>query len=265
MHPNEVRSIARRGTLVMWMASSLALTACGGADVEAASSGDATVAEQSQSAVADRRIIVYLTPSQQLYGVKDGKSTLIAERASAPSVSPDGSQVVFSKLPSSWNVGEPVKSAELHLYKASNGKTERLTAGHDDQSPSWTPDGKSILFQSKLRSGLASFWRVKPNGKNLEQVTNRSTSLATDPAYVPAPVSNTPVQWGPNQRRIIVYLSPQTTTTTEVRVMKLDAQDNVTSAYSLGQGTSPAWTEEGNVRFQREVNGQLVDVEVSVQ
>ncbi|MCP3058325.1 hypothetical protein LXT21_06050 [Myxococcus sp. K38C18041901] len=247
------------------MASSLALTACGGADVEAASSGDATVAEQSQSAVADRRIIVYLTPSQQLYAVEDGKSTLIAERASTPSVSPDGSQVVFAKLPSSWNVGQPVKSAELHLYKVSNRKTERLTTGHDDQSPSWTPDGKSILFQSKQRSGLASFWRVKPNGKSLAQVTNQRTTLATDPAYVPAPVSNTPVQWGPNQRRIIVYLSPQTTTTTEVRVLKLDAADDVASAYSLGQGTSPTWTQDGTVRFQRVVNGKLVDVEVCVQ
>ncbi|NTX15427.1 PD40 domain-containing protein [Myxococcus sp. CA056] len=269
MHPNEVRSLARRGTLVMWMASSLALTACGDADLEAASTQDVVVVEQSgalevEGLVADRRIIVYLTGSQSLYAVQDGKPTMIAQRSGAPSVSPDGREVVYAKLPDSWKAGDAVTRTELHVYNVKNGKDDKLTSGHDDQDPSWTPDGKRILFQSKKRSGLSSFWSVKANGKDLDQLTNAGCTQTNDPAFVPTPASSTGVQWAPNDRRIIVYFTSQTSDS-EVRVMSFNQSLGVASAYSLGKGTSPKWTERGTVTFLRTVNGGSVEVEVSVQ
>ncbi|MFY2556460.1 TolB family protein [Corallococcus terminator] len=252
------------------MASSLALAACGPAELEeTASARDAVVVEQAgaletEGLVADRRIIVYLTGSQSLYAVQDGRSTLVAKRSGAPSVSPDGREVVYAKLPDSWNVGDAVTRTELHVYNVKNGKDDKLTSGQDDLDPSWTPDGKRILFQSKNRSGLASFWSVKANGKDLDQVTNRGGPRSTDPAFVPTPASSTGVQWAPNDRRIIVYFTSQTSDS-EVRVVSFNQDLGVASAYSLGKGTSPQWTERGTVTFVRKVNGRDVRVEVSVQ
>lgn len=254
----------------MWMASSLALAACGPADLEETSSPrDTVVVEQSgaletEGLVADRRIIVYLTGSQSLYAVQDGRATLVAKRSGAPSLSPDGREVVYAKLPDSWDVGDAVTRTELHVYNVKNGKDDQLTSGHDDQDPSWTPDGKRILFQSKKRSGLTSFWSVKGNGKDLDQVTNADCTKANDPDFVPTPASSTGVQWAPNERRIIVYFTSQTSDS-EVRVMSFDQNLGVASAYSLGKGTAPRWTERGTVIFTRKVNGRDVQVEVSVQ
>ncbi|WXH28293.1 Tol-Pal system protein TolB [Myxococcus stipitatus] len=267
MHPTEVRNLARRGTLLMWMASSLALTACGGTELESAPTREPAVekagAPETDAVVAERRIIVYLTGSQSLYALKDGRSVLVAERSGAPSVSPDGREAVFAKLPDTWNKGDPVTRAELHVYDLRTGKVTPLTSGHDDQTPSWSPDGKSILFQSKSRSGVSSFWRVKPNGKGVTQVTNKPSPGSPALSVVPTPMEDTGVEWAPQERRIIVYLTAQPTGS-EVRVVSFDRKLDVTSAYSLGQGTSPRWAESGTLVFLREVKGQLTEVEVSV-
>ncbi|MCP3103598.1 hypothetical protein LZ198_32415 [Myxococcus sp. K15C18031901] len=252
------------------MASSLALAACGDGAQDAADSLDTqTVVQQviipddSQGATSDRRIIVYLTGDQSLYAVQNGETTLVSKRSGAPSVSPDGREVVYAKLPDSWRAGDAVRNTELHVYNVRNGKDEKLTSGHDDSDPTWAPDGKYVLFQSQRRTGVASFWKVKANGKDLEQVTNVSCSRDSDRAYVPAALTGSPVQWAPADRRIIVYFTSQTSDS-EVRVIEFDKGYDVASAYSLGKGFSPAWTDDGTVRFKRQVGARVVDVEVGL-
>ncbi len=53
-----------------------------------------------------------------------------------------------------------------------SGEETRLTdfKGLDD-GPEYTPDGKYIYFNS-VRSGSMQIWRMKPDGKDPEQVTN---------------------------------------------------------------------------------------------
>ncbi|AGC42647.1 lipoprotein [Myxococcus stipitatus DSM 14675] len=249
----------------MWMASAVALSACGGAEQDTApvQAPGVEKAEDADERVAERRIIVYLTGNQSLYALKDGQSVLVAERSGAPAVSPDGRDVVFAKLPDSWTQGDPVTRADLHVYSLRTGKLSRLTSGHDDQTPSWSPDGKSILFQSKARSGVSSFWRVNPNGKGLKQLTNVSSPQSPSLSVVPTPMGGTGVEWGPQERRIIVYLTAQPSGSA-VQVVSFDRNLDVTNAYSLGEGTSPRWTEQGTIVFLREVRGQLTEVEVSV-
>ncbi|MCY1016557.1 TolB family protein [Pyxidicoccus sp. MSG2] len=254
------------------MASSLAFAGCGEAGGAEASGGAEPYATESQrldesgdeGVSNDRRIIVYQTPTLQLYAVdKKGNTELLAERSGAPVVSPDGREVAYAKLPNSWRAGDPVTRAELHVYNTRTGDTERLTQGNDDTEPVWTPDGKSLLFQSKKRSGMESLWKVKKNGNALEQVTNEDCSTRNSPSYIPNPLSSETVEWDAD-RRIIVYTTTTSLTDSEVRVIRFDRALNVEEAYSLGVGYAPKWTDHGTVVFQRNVNGQVVTIEVSV-
>jgi TolB protein len=270
MHPTEVRSRLSRRTVALWMASSLALAGCGEAGGVEASGGAEPYATESQRLDAsgdegvsnDRRIIVYQTPSLQLYAVdKKGNTELLAQRSGAPVLSPDGRQVAFAKLPDSWNAGDPVTRAELHVYDTRSGHSARVTRGHDDTEPVWTPDSRSLLFQSTKRSGMASLWKVKETGVDLEQVTNEDCT-GSSPDYVPNPLSSTTVEWDAD-RRIIVY-STTSLTNGDVRVIRFDRSLNVEEAYSLGVGYAPKWTDHGTVVFFRDVNGQTLTIEVSV-
>ncbi len=76
-----------------------------------------------------------------------------------PSISPDGSQLVFSGGGDLWRVS------------AEGGNATRLT-GHrlDDLYSSWSPDGRWILFSS-LRDGYLNLWRMRRDGTRLRQVT----------------------------------------------------------------------------------------------
>jgi TolB protein len=248
------------------MASSLALAGCGEAgDLEASAPPEpsATQSQRLDEGVSnDRRIIVYQTPSLQLYYVDNkGISRLVAQRTSAPVVSPDGRQVAYAKLPDTWNAGDPVVRSELYVLDGASGRSTQLTRGYDDTEPVWTPDGHSVLFQSTQRTGVPSLWKVRDNGSGIAQVTNQGC-LTSSSSYIPNPASSETVEWS-FDRRIIVY-----TTTSfsggDVRVIRFDPTLNVLAAYSLGQGFAPEWTEQGTVIFQRNVDGQVVSVEVSV-
>lgn len=253
----------------MWMASSLLLAACGGAEAlaDAESTG---VASQSlvepSSESADRRIIVYQTTSLQLVRMDDqGASYVVAQRTGAPEVSPDGSRAAYAKLPDGYREGDAVRSSELYVLNASSGMSERVTQGFDDIEPVWTPDGRHVLFQSTLRSGAPALWRVKENGKDLKQLTNVGTSQFSS-AHIPNPALGGTLEWDAD-RRIIVY----TTTSLrqgedgEVRVISFDKNYDVAAAYSLGKGFGPVWTDRGTVVYSRNEGGRVVSVEVRVK
>ncbi|MCP3139037.1 TolB family protein [Pyxidicoccus xibeiensis] len=273
------------------MVSSLALAGCGEAGTEATASEALSAArtqalETSEEGIAterriivypsametpeegvatERRIIVYqLSASTSLYMVDTkGTTRLLALRAGTPVVSPDGRKVAYAKLPDTWVVGSPVQSAELHVVDTRNGVKDRLTSGYDDTEPVWTPDARSLLFQSTQRTqGVPALWKVRENGSGLQQVTNANCSPA-EAAFIPNPASNTTVQWGPNQRRIIVY-STTAETNGDVRVIDFDGLLNVENAYSLGQGYGPKWTDQNTVVYSRKEGSQVVQVEVSV-
>ncbi|NVJ10073.1 PD40 domain-containing protein [Myxococcus sp. AM001] len=269
MHPTDVRCRSPRRNLAMWMASSLLLAACGGAeplaDAESAGVASQSLVEPSSES-ADRRIIVYQTTSLQLMRMDNqGSAHLVAQRTGAPEVSPNGNRVVYAKLPDGYREGDEVRSSELYVLNANSGKSDRVTEGFDDSAPVWTPDGRIVLFQSTRRSGVPSLWRVKENGKDLKQLTNVGTTQLSS-AYVPNPALGGTLEWDAD-RRIIVY----TTTSLrqgedgEVRVLSFDKDYDVASAYSLGTGFGPVWTERGTVVYSRNEGGRVVSVEVRVK
>src|SRR5919201_2586518 len=78
----------------------------------------------------------------------------------AAALSPDGKTLVIDLLGVLWTL--PV----------SGGTARRITDDFADaRQPAWSPDGKSIAFQS-YRDGGWHIWSVRPDGSNLKQLTS---------------------------------------------------------------------------------------------
>jgi dipeptidyl aminopeptidase/acylaminoacyl peptidase len=100
------------------------------------------------------------------------------KRVSDPQISPDGKHVVYV-------VGVPdleKNSIPASLWIAStDGKSEprQLTnaPGKKDRHPRWSPDGKSILFESN-RSGSNQLWIIGLGGGEARQVTDIATDAS---------------------------------------------------------------------------------------
>lgn len=105
-------------------------------------------------------------------------------RVAAPQISPDGKQVVYQVTTVSL---EENKSTTALWLAATDGKTppKALTdpKGKKDLSPRWSPDGKTILFES-TRPGIPQLFTVPAAGGEPKQITNISTG-AGSPIWSP--------------------------------------------------------------------------------
>jgi hypothetical protein len=250
----------------MWLVSSLALAACGeGLEASDASAPELKADTQAQAKVAERRIILYRTPAGELYTtLPNGKQVLVAARASVPVYSPDNQRAAFSKLPDTWNVGDPVTSAELHVIDLGSGRAVQVTGGNADFAPVWTPDNRFLLFVSSTRAAETSFWRVRANGTDLERLSVPQEDAGPQERriilYLAPPTADSAVQFGPLERRIILYKTVGAQGH-EIVVATFKPNFEVESATNLGPGEDPSWSNEGTVRFVRDG----VTVEVSVE
>jgi serine/threonine-protein kinase len=64
----------------------------------------------------------------------------------SPRVSPDGQTIVYERL-----TGMAAGTADLWLYNVRDQTSTRLTSAGDNTYPSWSADGRSILFRSNSR------------------------------------------------------------------------------------------------------------------
>ena len=67
-----------------------------------------------------------------------------------------------------------------------DGKNERmLTESYLDESPTWSPNGRVIIFsrEKRDRNGSVEIWSVDLTGQNLRRV--ETPGEASDPAWSP--------------------------------------------------------------------------------
>lgn len=84
-----------------------------------------------------------------------------------PAISPDGTKLVYMQLD---RVGDNWRG-NLYLADLSTEKKIQLTNSvFQDWYPSWSPDGKTIVFAS-FQSGAQSIWSISVDGSNLRQLT----------------------------------------------------------------------------------------------
>ncbi len=101
---------------------------------------------------------------------------------SAPSVSKDGKHVAFSvrryelEAAKSWSEIWMMNSDGANLHAMTGGK-------HNDANPSFSPDGRTLLFTSD-RSGDAQLWTIPVDGGESAQLTKFGPGLG-DPLWSP--------------------------------------------------------------------------------
>lgn len=92
-----------------------------------------------------------------------------------PSWSPDGSKILFSSYRdgSFYSDGTFVlNESEIYVMDADGGNLVRLTYNNaDDQGPSWSPDGRKIIFSSNL-DGNYEIYVMNADGSNQIRLTN---------------------------------------------------------------------------------------------
>lgn len=98
------------------------------------------------------------------------------QRVGDPQISPDGKLVVYT-------VGTVDRAANktithLWLVPTAGGEPRQLTAsGKRDAHPRWSPDGRSIVFES-TRSGSNQLWVIALDGGEARQLTTISTGAS---------------------------------------------------------------------------------------
>lgn len=84
----------------------------------------------------------------------------------SPAFSPDGSSILFSSTRD--------RNADVYIMRA-DGTDERLISFDSDAEnryPSWSSDGAFIVFTSTRNGGVENIFVMRPDGKNIEQITN---------------------------------------------------------------------------------------------
>jgi len=120
--------------------------------------------------------------SPQLYTMNaDGSSVKRISfgkgRYTAPIWSPRGDKIAFTRS-SDGKFGIGVMDID--------GKNERmLTSSYLDESPTWSPNGRVIIFSRAYRGieGRSEVWSVDLTGQNLRRV--ETPGMASDPAWSP--------------------------------------------------------------------------------
>jgi TolB protein len=142
-----------------------------------------------------------------------------------PSVSPDGTQVVFV----SSRDGDP----ELYVMKADGTDVRRLTHFHkEDMAPRWSPDGQWISFSSD-REGRTRLFVMRPDGTQLHAVSGPATvGEEREPA------------WSPDGRKLAFVAASEGT---KARIWVVDVAGGEPVALTGGQAVDdqPAWSPEG--------------------
>jgi Tol biopolymer transport system component len=77
----------------------------------------------------------------------------------SPAISPDGKRIAFVRS------SGPGYLDDLYVVATTGGEPKRLTFDRRniDDAPTWTPDGRDIIFSS-ARGGLSSLWRIAAAG-----------------------------------------------------------------------------------------------------
>ena len=91
-----------------------------------------------------------------------------------PAWSPDGKRIAFTSYKDGHFIGEFEITSEIYLMDADGGNQQKLTENRkNDFSPSWSPDGKRIVFESDRKGDFINFeiYVMDADGGNQQRLT----------------------------------------------------------------------------------------------
>ena len=160
----------------------------------------------------------------------------------APSWSPDGKHIVFLSG-RDGHVDRHAPIPEIYVMDADGGNPQNLTNNPKaDRSPSWSPDGKRIVFESDRDAGgnphSIDIYVMDANGENQERLTNN----LTEDRYP---------SWSPDGKRIVFsarregHVVHNLDITYEIYAMTADGGDEQRLTDNRNNDLSPVWSPDG--------------------
>jgi Tol biopolymer transport system component len=157
----------------------------------------------------DGRRLIYATDSSRSFVEMIPFNPETAEVEGPPSLAYQGTRAILScdvSPDGAWLVlGASSPEEDLLLVRPGGGDLRQLTDDPArDRTPSWSPDGRRILFASN-RSGKYEAWTIRPDGSGLTQLTR----LPDQPVFY--------AFWSPDSQRIGFYYFSRGTALLDLR------------------------------------------------
>ena len=138
--------------------------------------------------------------------------------------SPDGSKVAM--------ILSGTGNAELYVIGSDCKNMVRLTKNKSLESdPTWSPDGKSIIFTSD-EPGKPQIFMISANGGSMQRVPTRISKYCAEPS------------WNPENANLIAFTIAQDSAF-EVAVFDRSNSEPRTVSEGVGDAVEPAWTRDG--------------------
>ena len=175
----------------------------------------------------------------------------------SPSWSPDGKQIAFMSR-RDGHVIDGFPTYEIYAMDADGDNPQNLTNDpHDDMSPSWSPDGKRIVFMSR-RDGNYEIYVMDADGSNPQNLTNN-------------PLNDRDPSWSPDGERIVFasrrdgHFENELAITYEIYVMDADGGNQQRLTENRKNDWEPSWSPDGKrIAFASDRKGDLENFEIYV-
>lgn len=148
--------------------------------------------------------------------------------------SPDGKQVVYANL----NKDAP----GLYVIDVGGENVRRLTETVGDNSPTWSPDRKTIAFISGKFPDL-DVYTIKPDGSERQK-------LAVGVGFKIGPI------WSPDGKRMAFVWMRSQEVGPKIYVINSDGSNPLQISSGVGAHEQPTWSPDGKwIAFQSSVRG----------
>jgi len=197
----------------------------------------------------------------------------------------DGRLIAF------WSDSGTTRGTSIFLMHADGSGTTRLTGdGAFDQSPVWSPDGRTISFDSDRLGGRSQVWAIDSDGSNprllVDGFTARWSPDGTKLAYtaqVPNgtyvvfisnsdgsspkrlttnPAGEVRAAWSPDGRKIVFSAYP-TFTDMNLYVVNSDGTGQIQLTTTSGFSQAATWSPDGTqIAFEHGAANELAAIHV---